>query len=125
MRTALEARPLSEPPWEALRAAFVVIAEDPAYPVDDLLKISKMLYETPSLRASHLEKQLRWLELLVPNIELRLGVEPGPVPDPRAHAIVGCVLACLHTATETWTRRDGAGTIEQIFDETVAAVRGS
>jgi AcrR family transcriptional regulator len=123
VQAALAARPAHETPWEALRAAFAVLAEDPARTRDRDLAVGRMLHETPSLRARQYEKQHQWLDLLVPDIERRLGVQPGPVPDPRAHAIVSCALACLHTAGETWTRRNGEGDLGAIFDEAVAAVR--
>ncbi|MDQ3430082.1 MAG: TetR/AcrR family transcriptional regulator [Actinomycetota bacterium] len=124
VRDALEARPASEPPWEALRAAFESLALDPEYSPERTLAISKMLYGTPSLRAGHLEKQLRWQELLVPNIQVRLGVATGDAPDPRAQAIVACALTCLAVANETWTRCDGEADLAQLFDQAVAAVRG-
>lgn len=124
MKDALEARAASEPPWEALRAALEALALDPQYSPERTLGIAKMLYGTPSLRASHFEKQLRWQELLVPNIQLRLGAATGDGPDPRAQAIVACALTCLDVATETWTRSDGEGDLGQLFDQAVAAVRG-
>ncbi len=124
VRDALEARPADEPPWEALRAAFESLALDPEYSPERNLKISKMLYGTPSLRAGHFEKQLRWQELLVPNIQMRLGAKTGDAPDPRAQAIVACALTCLDVANEIWTRRDGEADLAQLFDQAVAAVRG-
>ncbi len=124
VKDALEARAASEPPWEALRAALEALALDPQYSPERTLGIAKMLYGTPSLRASHFEKQLRWQELLVPNIQLRLGAATVDGPDPRAQAIVACALTCLDVATETWTRSDGEGDLGQLFDQAVAAVRG-
>ncbi len=124
VRDALAARPASEPPWEALRGALESLALDPEYSPDRNLKISKMLYGTPSLRAGHFEKQLRWQELLVPNIQMRLGAKTGDAPDPRAQAIVACALTCLDVANEIWTRRDGEADLAQLFDQAVAAVRG-
>jgi AcrR family transcriptional regulator len=124
VQTALEARPASEPPWEALRAAFASLTDDPEYSPERNLKLSKMLYGTPSLRAGHLEKQLRWQELLVPNIQMRLGAAPGDASDPRAQAIVACALTCLDVAIEIWARRDGEADPGHLFDEAVAAVRG-
>ncbi|MCW2942985.1 MAG: HTH-type transcriptional regulator betI [Actinomycetia bacterium] len=123
VKTALEARPADEAPWDALRAAFEVLAADPAYLSGQSLKISKMFYETPSLRACQLEKRLRWLELLVPNIETRLGADTGTGPGHRARALVACALACLDTATEAWVLSNGQVDLAQIFDEAVAAVR--
>jgi AcrR family transcriptional regulator len=124
VKEALEARPASEPPWEALRAALESLTLDPEYSPERTLKISKMLYGTPSLRARHLEKQLRWQELLVPNIQMRLGAATGDAPDPRAQAIVACALTCLDVASEIWTRSDGEEDLGRLFDRAVAAVRG-
>ena len=124
VRDALEARPESEPPWEALRAAFESLILDPEYSPERNLKLSRMLYETPSLRAGHLEKQLRWQELLVPNVQVRLGVTADDTPDPRAQAIVACALTCLDVANEVWTHSDGEEDPVKLFDQAVAAVRG-
>lgn len=126
VRDALEARPAGEGPWEALRAAFGSLVDDPGYSPERNLKLSKMLYGTPSLRAGHLEKRLRWQELLVPNIQKRLAVAVAAgdeESDPRARAIVACALTCLDVATELWTRSDGEADPRQLFDRSVAAVR--
>ena len=123
VRDVLEARPPEEPPWEALRAALQSLALDPGYSPERTLKISKMLYGTPSLRAGHVEKRQRWQELLVTNIQTRLGAA-GSTPDPRAQAIVACALTCLDVAGEIWTRRDGEEDLGQLYDRAVAAVRG-
>lgn len=124
VKAALEARPADEPPWEALRAAFKALIDALAYSPDDFLRITKMLHESPSLRARHLEKQHQWLELLVPNIASRLSATPDPVTELRARAIVASALACSEAATETWVRSNGEVDMEQAFDQAVAAVRG-
>ena len=124
VRDALEARPASEPPWQALRAALEALIIDPDYSPERNLAISKMLYGTPSLRAGQFEKQLRWQELLVPNVRMRLGVGAGDVSDPRAEAIVACALTCLSVANEIWTRSDGEADPAGLYDQAVAAIRG-
>ena len=124
VRDALEARPAGEPPWEALRAALESLTLEPGYSPERKLEISKMLYGTPSLRAAHLEKQLRWQELLVPNMQKRLGGVAGDRSGPRAQAIVACALTCLDVAVETWTRSDGEEDLARLYDRAVAAVRG-
>ncbi len=124
VRDALEARPEGEPPWEALRAAIESLALDPGYSPERNLAISKMLYGTPSLRVAHLEKQLRWQELLVPNIQMRLGAETDDASDTRARAIVACTLTCLDVAVEAWTLSGGEEDLERLYDRAVAAVRG-
>lgn len=117
----LQSRPADEPPWAALRAAFEVFVTDPAYSPEFAFRTGKLVHGTPSLRARRLEKQLLWLDLLVPPIRERL---TGDDADLRAHAIVAGALACLDTATEMWIRRDGRGRIEDLYDQAVAAVRG-
>lgn len=124
VKTALEARPADEGPWEAMRAALEEITHDPDYSPERSLKVSKMLYGTPSLRAGHLEKRLRWQELLVPNIRQRLGDPTGGESDPRARAIVACALACLDVAGEVWTRSDGKEDLAELYDRAVGAIRG-
>jgi hypothetical protein len=83
-----------------------------------------MMAGSPSLRAKSVEKHQAWQKILVPEIERRMGITNGVVPDPRASAIVATVLACLDVATEIWGSRGGAGTLEEIYDEALAAVRG-
>ena len=124
VKAALEARPAGEGPWEALRAALKALVDDLAYSPEDFLRITKMLHESPSLRARHLEKQHQWLDLLVPNITGRLSETPDAFTGLRARAIVACALACSKAATEAWVRSNGEVDMEQAFDEAVAAVRG-
>ncbi|XKK39759.1 hypothetical protein HFP72_02490 [Nocardiopsis sp. ARC36] len=94
---------------------------------DRELRIGQMLHRTPSLRARHMEKQLAWKELLVPELARRLrGADDpdGTAAEHRAAAIVATALACLDVASETWLRLDGAVPLEQLWDEAVSAVRG-
>lgn len=123
VRDALEAVPASVGPWEALRAALDAVA---ALDIDPgvTLKISKMMYETPSLRARSIEKHLHWQSLLVPNIRLRLGIDPDDADDPAADAIVASAIACLDVAGEIWTRGGGTGDLGALFVRAVAALRG-
>jgi AcrR family transcriptional regulator len=118
----LESQPEHLGPWEALRGAFT--AQRVSADVDEAVLVhTRLLLDTPALRARHLQKHAQWHELLAPNIALRLGLPAGDTPDPRALAIVGAALGCLDIAVETWTRRGGAGDPEQIYDEAVAAIR--
>jgi len=58
-----------------------------------------MLQDTQSLRARHYEKQLRWQEMMVPEITRRLGATPDQPEDPRPNALVAAALACLDAAS--------------------------
>ncbi|MFI5938000.1 TetR family transcriptional regulator [Actinoplanes sp. NPDC051494] len=120
----LEARPASEGPWEALRAALQTVVEEGEFTPEWARKTSEMFHGTPSLRARQMEKQSRWHGQLVPDVERRLGVAPGSVTDPRATAIVASALACLDAAVEAWIKDGGARPVEEFYDRAVAAVRG-
>ena len=123
LKTALEARPATEAPWDALRAAFDTLLADFSESPQSLRRTSRMLLETPSLRARHLEKQLQWQELLVPDIARRLGAPDGGTADVRAHALVASALACLDAASIAWARTDDTP-IETLLDAAIGVVRG-
>jgi len=88
-----------------------------------MLRVSKMLYETPSLRARSIEKHFQWQALFTPEIRRRLGAVPGDDRDLRADAIVACVLTCLDVAGEAWTRGDGRQSLPDLVLAAVSAVR--
>jgi AcrR family transcriptional regulator len=123
VRDALEARPATESAWEALRAAFLVL-QTPDTEAATGLQIADMYAEAPSLRARHLEKHLRWQELLAPDVERRLGIAPAGAADPRARAVIAAALACLDIAVEAWRESGGRDDPVTLFDAAVAAVRG-
>lgn len=119
---ALAERPADEDPWAALRNAFHEI-KDEAYDAETMLKVSRMMYETPSLRARHIEKHLQWQATLVPEVRRRLGSDPDDHLDVRAEALVACAITCLDVAGEAWTRTDGSVPLEDLFDSAAAALR--
>lgn len=122
LKVALEARPPEEPAWPALRAAFLALRGPNHSPAAELAA-ARVWHAAPSLRARHLEKHLRWQELLTPDISRRLGLPASPSPDPRARAVVAAALACLDTAVDAWRESDGSANLEELYDQTVAAVR--
>ena len=122
IRQELEARPADEDAWTALLNA---LRDAPRLTPDDatMLKISKMIYGTPSLRARSIEKHLHWQALFSPEIRRRLGAAPQDEPDLRADALVACVLTCLDVAGEAWTRCDGRQSLESLVLMAITAVR--
>lgn len=124
IRRELEARPADEDAWTALLNA-LRDAPRPSQDAATMLKISKMLYETPSLRARSIEKHLQWQALLTPEVRRRLGVPPDDEHDLRADAIVACVLTCLDVAGEAWTRSGGSTALEELVLSAISAVRGN
>ncbi|WP_409461919.1 TetR/AcrR family transcriptional regulator [Amycolatopsis sp. GA6-003] len=120
---ALRARPDDEPIWEALRHAFGVLGTQ-ADPQRGLT-IARLVTASPSLRAAHLEKHLRWQEQLAPEVERRLGDSADP-PGLRGQAIVATALACLDAATAIWLQHGGKGGLDELnslTDRALAAVR--
>lgn len=123
---ALSGRPTGESPWDAVKAALLELQEATNATSDSELEFGRMLYNTPTLRARHLEKQLAWRDLLVPILSERIratGQAPGIEPELAAAAIVAGALACLQVAGESWVRQDGAISLEQLYDDAVAAIR--
>ena len=118
---ALAARPIGEGPWAAMRAALISVrdATDPRGEAD--LKVGRMLWDTPSLRARHLEKRLGWQGLLVPLIAARMPDEARP--ELAALAIVSSALACLDAASTAWLATNGTEDLADLYDAAVASVR--
>ena len=122
MRDALENVPLAVEPWEALRQALHAVdalAVEPGV----TLKIAKMMYGTPSLRARSIEKHLHWQSLLVPNIRRRLGLADDDAADPAPAAIVASAIACLDVAGELWVHGGGTEDLGALYGRAVAGVR--
>ncbi|MFE1358243.1 MULTISPECIES: TetR/AcrR family transcriptional regulator [Streptomyces] len=122
VRAALEARPPEESAWTAIREAFKELRRRAGSEKEQLI-LAGIHGRAPSLRARHLEKHLRWQELLAPEIQRRLGLPPSPDPDPRALAFVAAALACLDAAVDAWYRSGGTDDIERLFTDAVATLR--
>ena len=122
VRAALLARPDHESAWEAIRAAFLTL-QTAAGKNSEQVALARMYHDAPSLRARHLEKQLRWQTLLAPEIQRRLGLEATATPDPRARAFVAAALACLDAAVDAWYESGCAADPAQLFDEAIALLR--
>ncbi|MCK9794857.1 TetR/AcrR family transcriptional regulator [Isoptericola sp. 4D.3] len=122
VRDALEAVPLTVPPWDALQEALWkvegLVGDD-----ETMLKIATMMYETPSLRARSIEKHLQWQRLLVPNVRRRLGSDPTDADDVAADAIVASAIACLDAAGAVWARNGGAADLKELYRRAVESVR--
>ena len=122
VRDALERVPAMVGPWDALREALHAVD---ALTIDPevTLKIARMMYGTPSLRARSIEKHLHWQSLLVPDIRRRLGIPESDMANPVPAAIVASAIACLDAAGEVWVNGDGLGDLAALYDQAVAGVR--
>jgi AcrR family transcriptional regulator len=122
MAEALAARPEQERPWPALRRTFDVLVRLHEDTPEEVLSYLRMLQETPSLRARNFEKQLKWQELLVPEIARRLGVAPDQPDDPRPNALVAAALACLDAAATGWVAGEGSVPFATLLDRAMGAL---
>ncbi|MFJ8544166.1 TetR/AcrR family transcriptional regulator [Streptomyces sp. NPDC093586] len=124
LKRTVEQQPAEMSAWDALRAGFEVLLTANHTP-ERALELSRLIFHTPSLHARYIEKRLRWQAALVPAVQARLGTAPGPAPDPRARAVIATVFACADTATELWVAHDGRLDLADLYDQCLAAVRGS
>ncbi|MFK4103772.1 TetR family transcriptional regulator [Streptomyces sp. NPDC019531] len=120
---ALRARPADEDSWTALRHALDAVVgryhEDPA----GALATTRLVYDTPSLCARHLEKQHSWRPALAEALADRAGSEGPPT---LAHTVLaGAALNCLNVSLAHWTASDGRLDLVTLLDEAFAAVRGA
>ncbi len=121
LRVALESRPDGEDIWTALRSALFSLEADADQ--KRMLAVSRMVYQTPSLRARSIEKHLHWYDDLVPEVQRRLGDPAGDTL--RARAIVGCVITCLDLAGQTWSEGGASRPLAHYFDAALDAVRST
>ncbi|MET8871498.1 hypothetical protein [Nocardia sp. NPDC004604] len=89
---------------------------------DQVLRLSTLIFDTPSLHAGYVTKRLRWQANLVPVIERRLGIAVGSDQDPRARAIIATVFARVDAASVVWVRSGGRSDIAELYDRSLAAV---
>ncbi|GAA4415725.1 TetR family transcriptional regulator [Georgenia halophila] len=118
---ALRERPADENPWTALEESFRTSMGDAPVPTEHDLLVSRLVVETPSLRAAHAAKHQRWQRDLAPVLVERLRQEPNA--ELAANAIVAAALACLETATQAWVASGGREDLERLYRQTVAVIR--
>jgi len=119
---ALELCPDTLEPWDALATAFRQLRGFGGSS-EQQLALSKMLHETPSLRARSAEKHMGWQQLLLPEVRRRMGVAPDDLLDPGPAALIASALACIDAVGETWMRSGGTLDREALWARAVAAVR--
>jgi AcrR family transcriptional regulator len=122
IRSVLESRPPDEPAGVALRHALVALLDTVHADPEFALQSSRLMLSTPSLRARHLEKQLLWQQLLVPDTVRRLGAGDANTRDLNAHAIVSSALGCFDVAVLQWAANDGSKSLPALFDAAINAV---
>lgn len=120
IRAGLAARPADEPPWLALRRALDEVSRSYVAEANWILALHRLIYETPSLRARHLDKQDRWHRLLTEELAARLGVDPAADITPRV--LASTAVAALDVAITAWAEERGRVAMPKLLDAAFAAV---
>ncbi|MFJ2606997.1 TetR family transcriptional regulator [Streptomyces sp. NPDC091279] len=116
---ALRARPADEDDWTALRRAMDSVTtryhQDPA----GSLATTRLVRNTPALRARNLEKQYTWRPALAGALAERAGAEQPTL----AHAVrAAAALDCLNVTLDHWLAADGALDLVDLLDGAFAAL---
>ncbi|MCC9146584.1 MULTISPECIES: TetR family transcriptional regulator [unclassified Arthrobacter] len=104
------------PVWQALRAGFEPVVETVEADPERTLRATRVMINTPCLRARNTEKHLAWMTVLVPLVATALA---GPEAERqyRARAITLCALTCLDVSSAELVHRNGAATHRVLLDE--------
>jgi AcrR family transcriptional regulator len=113
---ALATRPGAERPLLAIRRAFDPLVAfcmaDPAHATT----VTRLMRETPALRACHLDKQDRWQAHVTREVAQRLSLHAQKDLWPRV--VAAAALAAFDAAFHTWaadTRRDLGALVDEAF----------
>src|SRR2546423_2389829 len=88
LRAALEARPVEEPPFTAVRHALASLVDVYVSDEERVVAAKRLANETPSIRARLLDKHARWENGMTEALATRLGVDSEEDPRPRLIAAV-------------------------------------
>ncbi len=119
---ALSARPATEEPWAAIRAALRPLVQATDAHAVRARRLVLMLRE-PALGALLVERRRRWLATIAPLLATRMGDAMGDGPDGvRAMAVAAAALACLETAQHAWADAAADVRLADLLDEAMDAV---
>ncbi|GAA0961092.1 TetR/AcrR family transcriptional regulator [Actinocorallia libanotica] len=116
----LRARPAGEDDWTALRRSFDFILEDYRENPSGTLALTRLVQQTPALRARRMEKHSGWRPGLAQALADRAGLPDPPPLAPLVRA--AAALDCLSLAIDRWTSSDGSLDLAALLDEAFAAL---
>ncbi len=119
----LARRPLDEPPWESLRAAFAAVAADYQANAERIRRRFTIMAGTPSVFARNLQLQAGWEQALAEQLTARLG---AGADDPAPRLLAATALAVMRASLQQWltSRRAPAlpTLVQQAFDRLAAGL---
>lgn len=117
----LEARSPLEDPWLALRRSFDHVIEM-LDGEERSLRMTRLVYDTPSLYGGHLRKQAQWNDFLADTLTPRLVSVPSDQRRPHAGALAAAAVACFEYARRAWVGCDGKRSVAELLDLAMGAV---
>lgn len=115
----LRTRPADEDDWTALRRALDPCVEMVVRDPGGVLARTRLIRDTPTLWAKHLEKQSKLIPAFAEALANRGG---GSESVSMRHEVsVGSALACMDVAVEEWAAAEGRHSFVDLLDDTFAA----
>lgn len=126
MLTVLRDRPENEPTWVSLRRLFDLLVDYVDAPGKQQVAdpMQRMVFATPGLLASYLEKLQRLQEAVVTALCERAADrgEPYAENDPAPRAVVAAAFGCLIAAQHAWLAGAGRTSFADTIDRAMGAV---
>lgn len=107
----LNSRPMSEPPWVALRAAFVSVADDYEARQNALMVRFTIIAQTPSVYARSLQLQAGWEDSLAEALIKRAGNGSNQL---EPTLLASAALACMRSSLRLWPATSPATPLPEI-----------
>ncbi len=92
-------RPLTEPPWTALRTAFVIVSGDYSRERDELVRRFVIMANNPSVYARSLQLQAGWEDALADVLADRAS---NGTEDVLPRLMASAALACMRSSLRHW-----------------------
>lgn len=116
----LNARPADEPTAVALRRALSVFTSMSVGNPAKMLRVSRLILDTPALLARFLERQSQWQAEMTGILALRAGLDPDV--DLRPAVAAGVALTAFQAALRRWVDSDGSESLDEVVDQALALV---
>jgi len=116
----LSARPADEPTAVALRRALSVFTSMSVGNPAKMLRVSRLILDTPALLARFLERQSQWQAEMTGILALRAGLDPDV--DLRPAVAAGVALTAFQAALRRWVDSDGSESLDEVVDQALALV---